>query len=198
MPTSTNSADLPACPDLQDWVARYGGYNKIPWKQWDAALGAWQTAYRNCLFNELYKSRQNARQLNERKDKMNIEDYITKGGFITADTVAGGPINDTVADCKMGRFERLDLHLRGGGILGLNQTNLKALRTAWGPESNDWIGKEVELSLGRTKYQGEERATVVLRTISPPTAWNRQPAGQKPLTRVPAKSRDDLNDEVPF
>jgi len=35
----------PAAPDLQELVARYGGYNKIPpeaWAQWDADTAAYQ------------------------------------------------------------------------------------------------------------------------------------------------------------
>lgn len=198
MPNPTNSTI--AYPDLQIWVARYGGYDQIPWQQWDAAVLAWRRAYEDRIFAENYQARLKARQAqaNERTDKMNIDDYITKGGFITSDTVASGPIRDTIADCKMGRFERLDLHLHGGGTLGLNQTNLRTLRSAWGSESDAWIGKEIELSLGQTKWQGEDRPTVVLRTISPSTAWNKQPAGQKPLTRPPAKSQQDFDDNIPF
>jgi hypothetical protein len=25
-------------PDLQEWLARYGGYWEIPWDRWDAAM----------------------------------------------------------------------------------------------------------------------------------------------------------------
>lgn len=196
MPDSTNSANRLARPDLQDWVARYGGYHKIPWKQWEAALLAWQKAYQDRPFDELHQTKRQT-QPNERTDKMNIDEYVTDGGFIKADTVANGPIRDTIADCKPGRYGP-DLHLQGGGILGLNQTNLRALRSAWGPESDNWVGKEVELYLGQTKWQGEVRDSVMVRTISPSTTWNRQSTGQKPLTRAPAKSQQDFDDSVPF
>jgi hypothetical protein len=29
-------------PDLQEWVSHYGGYNKIPWAEWDVAVAAAQ------------------------------------------------------------------------------------------------------------------------------------------------------------
>ena len=29
-------------PDLQEWVAKYGGYWKIPWNEWDAAVKRYQ------------------------------------------------------------------------------------------------------------------------------------------------------------
>jgi hypothetical protein len=33
-------------PDLQEWVARYGGYQNIPWDLWDAAVVEYQTRRR--------------------------------------------------------------------------------------------------------------------------------------------------------
>jgi hypothetical protein len=36
----------PKPPDLQEWVARYGGYHKIPWPEWNAAMAAWHVARR--------------------------------------------------------------------------------------------------------------------------------------------------------
>jgi hypothetical protein len=36
----------PKPPDLQEWVARYGGYPNIPWAEWDQAVAAWHLARR--------------------------------------------------------------------------------------------------------------------------------------------------------
>jgi hypothetical protein len=33
-------------PDLQEWVARYGGYQNIPWDQWDRANAEYQARRR--------------------------------------------------------------------------------------------------------------------------------------------------------
>jgi hypothetical protein len=33
-------------PDLQEWVAKYGGYENIPWDLWDAANEEYQTRRR--------------------------------------------------------------------------------------------------------------------------------------------------------
>ena len=41
----TTETPAPTAPDLQELVARYGGYNKIPpeaWAQWDADTAAYQ------------------------------------------------------------------------------------------------------------------------------------------------------------
>ena len=39
-------------PDLQEWVARYGGYDKINWEAWDAAVKLWRAAYQQELQRE--------------------------------------------------------------------------------------------------------------------------------------------------
>lgn len=162
-------------PDLQEWVARYGGYPNIPWDKWDAAINRWK--------DDKAKERD-----------MNINEFITDGGFIKPDTVASGPIRDFVSDCKPGRFDRPDLYLQGGGILGLNITNLRTLRSAWGPESDHWIGKEVELYLGTLKYNGTDNDSVLVRTISPATPWRDKAA--EPHRALPIHK--DLDDSIPF
>ena len=32
----------PKAPDLQEWVAKYGGYWNIPWDLWDAHVAEWE------------------------------------------------------------------------------------------------------------------------------------------------------------
>ncbi len=39
-------------PDLQEWVARYGGYQNIPWTLWDSANAQWQERRREVLRGE--------------------------------------------------------------------------------------------------------------------------------------------------
>ena len=36
----------PRPPDLQEWIARYGGRPNIPWDKWDAAIAEYQRARR--------------------------------------------------------------------------------------------------------------------------------------------------------
>jgi len=38
---------VPKPPDLQEWVARYGGYWKIDWVAWDEAIAQWREAMRH-------------------------------------------------------------------------------------------------------------------------------------------------------
>jgi hypothetical protein len=32
----------PKPPDLGEWVARYGGYHRVDWIKWDAAVAEWR------------------------------------------------------------------------------------------------------------------------------------------------------------
>jgi hypothetical protein len=67
----------------------------------------------------------------------------------------------------------------------LNATNTKTLVRAYGPNSEDWIGKEVELAPGTVKFNGEPQEVVIVKPISPPIA-------------TPTPKADGFNDEVPF
>lgn len=127
---------------------------------------------------------------------MNIDDYISSGGFIKVETVmdAGGTIRDVITDVRPGSFDRPDMELQGGGVLGLNNTNSRTLKQAWGPNTDAWIGKEVELYIGKTTYKGSQQDSVMVRAISPHTEWRSrfgEPAGSKPR-------RKELDDEIPF
>jgi hypothetical protein len=37
----------PERPDLQEWIARYGGYHAIPWADWDHVTEAWKAWLRS-------------------------------------------------------------------------------------------------------------------------------------------------------
>jgi hypothetical protein len=43
---SSGDEGYPQAPDLQEWVEKYGGYQNIPWPEWDAAMTRWQAARR--------------------------------------------------------------------------------------------------------------------------------------------------------
>ena len=46
-------SEAPAAPDLQEWIDRYGGYDKIDWEAWDAAMAEW-AAQRRLFYSRLY------------------------------------------------------------------------------------------------------------------------------------------------
>lgn len=48
----TDPAAFPPMPDFQAWVARHGGYHRIPWPEWDEAVAAWDKARKNRILDE--------------------------------------------------------------------------------------------------------------------------------------------------
>jgi hypothetical protein len=57
--------------------------------------------------------------------------------------------------------------LNDGTSLTLNQTNAGILVRAYGPNSRDWIGREVELYLGQISYEGRAQDSIKVKPISP-------------------------------
>ena len=106
--------------------------------------------------------------------------------FIKVDDVRDGPLRMQIAAIKEGQFEKPDMVFESGEVLSLNATNTRILIRAYGQESADWIGKEIELAPGQTPFQGQLRDSVVVRPISPSVAGKS------------GEATGELDDEMPF
>ena len=72
----------------------------------------------------------------------------------------------------------------------MNATNNKALCQAYGTESDDWFGKELELFVGEVDFKGKPTESILVKPISPPVAKKSPPK---------RKSRSsDMDDEISF
>ena len=96
------------------------------------------------------------------------------------------------------------LELETGSQFTLNVGNTNTLMKAWGYNTDDWIGLELQLEIGTYKdFSGDEpveKETVRVRAISPaPAGANSGAPANKPLppSRVIA-SKDDMDDTIPF
>jgi hypothetical protein len=85
---------------------------------------------------------------------MNVHEWIG-GKFLKPEDIGTTPIVLTIVDVAEGRWDKLDLTFSDGSKLSLNNTNGWTIARAWGYESDDWIDKQVELSVGLTTYKGE-------------------------------------------
>lgn len=131
----------------------------------------------------------------EWRKPMDISDQISSG-FIKVADLAGGTRREVIADVRPGKYQNPDCEFQSGAVLTLNATNMRTMADVWGPETDAWTGKEIELYVGKTQYQGQDRDSVLVKTISPPIPASERP---KPTVAAPKSSRaDDLSDEIPF
>ena len=107
--------------------------------------------------------------------------------FIKVDDVRDGPLLEMIAAVNLGKYDKPNLVFETGDLLSLNATNNSILVRAYGPNSDDWIGKKIELFHGEVKYQGKKQEAVLVRPISPPS---------KPGART--KLKVEYDDDVPL
>jgi hypothetical protein len=123
---------------------------------------------------------------------MDVREWIG-GTFLKLEDMGATPIVLTIVDIAEGKYDKPDLTFNDGSKLSLNKTNGRAIVRAWGYETDDWIGQQVELSVGLTTYNGEEQKSILLVPITRATPAN---AGRllKPskLTRMSEPPDDDI------
>lgn len=85
-----------------------------------------------------------------------------------------------------GKYDKPVATFESGDQLTLNKTNVRTLIDA---DSRDWVGCRIELSIGPTKYNGDQIDSVLVKPISP----------LKPIeARTPVPPKKDMNDDIPF
>ena len=90
--------------------------------------------------------------------------------------------------CTEGKFGRPDRGVQRRHQVVAQRHQQSYAGHSYGGESDDWINKEIELSLGEVEYDGQLQETVVVKPISPPIE-------KKPPRRKPG---GDMKDEIPF
>ncbi len=82
--------------------------------------------------------------------------------------------------------------------LVLNKTNANIISQAYGDETDDWIGMEIELYVAMVQFQSNMVEAVRVRIP------RKKPAGQAPAPVItsgkqePLKQRAEMDDDVPF
>jgi len=110
--------------------------------------------------------------------------------FLKVDDVRDAPLREIIAIIKIGKYEKPDLYFESGDCLSLNATNNAKLIRAYGANSDDWLGKEIELFVGEIEFQNKPIDAVLVKPISPPLK-------QQERTKPPAM-HDPLDDEIQY
>jgi hypothetical protein len=74
----------------------------------------------------------------------------------------------------------------------LNKSNLRAIESVLGTESDDWSGHEVEISKITVQFQGRATPGICVTVIEP------EKESPKPPESSPPPRRSDMDDEIPF
>jgi hypothetical protein len=131
---------------------------------------------------------------------MDMRKYTT--GYIMPDDVRDGARRERIINVYISdKRDAFVLELESGDqfTVWFNSPNARTLSRAYGFESNDWLGHEIELSLGTYVNKDEEtKEFVALKPIS-----TRQPSpdngGAKAVVPAPRRSsQDDMDDSIPF
>jgi hypothetical protein len=122
--------------------------------------------------------------------------------YLKVDDVRDAPMLVQIADIKEGRFDDLNMIFETGEILSLNKTNTKILVQAYGPDSEDWLRKEIKLKLGQVKFKGEFQDSVVVEPVSPPLSATERAETMARLDGMKlsdeVRPAAEMNDEIPF
>jgi hypothetical protein len=117
----------------------------------------------------------------------NLKNY-TGEHFLKPEDVRNEPLQQRIAGLREGKFGKLEAVFESGDILSINATNMNILVRAYGESSDDLVGKDIELFLGKIKYAGADNDAVLVRPVTPPT--------RKAKPSEPGEP--DYNDKIPF
>lgn len=78
------------------------------------------------------------------------------------------------------------------GGLPLNRTNATALASMFGEETNEWIGKAIEMRTEKVNFKGDMRDGIRI------AAASSNPQTESKVAAPPAQAAFDENDDVPF
>src|SRR5262245_27381105 len=76
---------------------------------------------------------------------MDMSQYSGAAFLKVGDIKVNGPVRVVIADVQIGDYGKPDLSFTDGTRLSVNTTNNKILCQAYGTESDEWIGREIEL-----------------------------------------------------
>jgi hypothetical protein len=104
------------------------------------------------------------------------------------DIRASGPVRATIEAIKDGPFDKPVASLSDGSALQLNVSNTRTLIRTWGKNSEDWLGREIELEIDQVDFKGEPTDSIVVRPIS----------AAIPISERKTPSAPEIDDDIPF
>jgi hypothetical protein len=120
--------------------------------------------------------------------------HYGKKKYFKVDDVRDKPIRGVITAVELDqKYDHPVITLDHVGKLSLNGTNTDVLNLSYGFDDQDWIGAEIELYVGLTRFKGEDCDSVLIKPISPA-----KPGATRTPRRSIRKSGDNMDDEIPF
>jgi hypothetical protein len=119
---------------------------------------------------------------------MDMRKY-SRATYIKLDHVRCSPLRERIKDVRPGNYDKPDLIFESGAVLSANKTSVAALIKAFGDDSRDWVGCEVELYHGQVDLQGNATDSVLVRPLSDKAAA---------AFKKTVDDADDLDQPIPF
>jgi hypothetical protein len=129
--------------------------------------------------------------------KMDMSEFAGSR-FLKVQDVKGGPLRAKIVRVDLGKYNKPNIHLDDGSILSANATNVRTLCRAYGADSDRWIAKEIELTLGTIEYQGEDQEAIVVKPISPPEPKDEGAAKSAKAGKTKSSKSSEMDDEIAF
>src|SRR6516165_11551232 len=123
---------------------------------------------------------------------MDVSKYLGNAFRRVGDVKVNGTIRVVIANVTEGKFDKPDLTFDDGTRLSLSVTNTRTLALVYGTEGADWIGKEIELYVGETEYEGKPQESILVKPISPPVEKKMRGDGTTPARRIRREPGDDI------
>lgn len=136
---------------------------------------------------------------------MNINDQFTASKFLKAADLKGGVAKVKIRDVtieEVGSDRRMVAWFAGKekGMV-LNKTNAMTIGEALGPDTDDWVGAEIEVFSMKVEYQGKMVDGLRIRVPRPRPAATptfAPNARDRAAQASSAGSSDGFDDEIPF
>jgi len=138
------------------------------------------------------------------------EIYKSNSDLLKAEDIGHGMPTVTISNVSLKEFDngerKLALHFHGKDkIMTLNKTNANAMENLYGPNTDNWLNKQIMLFTMNVDYQGKQ--TLGLRIRAPQGFVSGLPSHQAPMgdprgNVPPASSPTEyggaMSDDIPF
>lgn len=145
-------------------------------------------------------------QESKQQGRMTMDMRKYSAGVIRLEDLYDGPRVEKIIKISEKETERYTcavLEFESGDQLYLWNNQARILNNAWGYDSGDWLGQELELSLGHytDKKTETEKENIIVKPISPRKGAAGNSGGAAVVAIKPMEKpslRDKMLDEIPF